>query len=178
MRKLILFFLCTMPFFVGAQNNSQIHTHGILEGSAVKMADNSTKRIEKINVGDKVLSFDSNGELTPQKVKALHSSTHRIVYRVRLKDGKNLVVTDDQTLWTNSGWKSIDSEKTASQERYKNQKISTLKIENTTKVLLGDNDTTSSEVIEIDQIKKKADTFILILEDDSAFIVNGIIVGQ
>lgn len=100
------------------------------------------------------------------------------MYRVRLKDGKNLVVTDDQTLWTNSGWKSIDSEKTASQERYKNQKISTLKIENTTKVLLGDNDTTSSEVIEIDQIKKKADTFILILEDDSAFIVNGIIVGQ
>lgn len=155
-----------------------IGVHCIAEGAAVMMSDKSTKRIERVKVGDTVLGYDEDGTFAAKKVTAVHTVMHRTMYKIRLKDGKTIVVTDDHPFLSNSGWKSLNPLKTKGYPRYLNKQVSKLEEGNTIKVLLGDADSTSSEVIEIDEVNAKINTYTLELEDNSTFIANGILVGQ
>lgn len=154
-----------------------IGVHCIAEGAVVQMANKTTKSIQSIRVGDSVLAYENNS-FAPAKVTAVHAVEHRTMYKIRLRDGKTIKVTDDHPFFTLEGWKSLNPSKTKAYARYKDLKVTALEESDTVKVLLGNDDTTSSEVIEIDEIRKKTYTYTLELETNAAFVANGILVGQ
>lgn len=177
MKQLILTLALMLSLGTSAQTE-KLNKPGIAEGAIVMMADHNTKRIERINVGDRVLAYNDSKEFVAKKVTKVHSVQHRQMHKLRLRDGKTIVVTDGHPFTSITGWTSLNPSKTNGYARYADQKIKELKEGNTIKVLLGTKDTTSSEVIEIVAINKKTNTYTLELEDASLFVVNGILVGQ
>lgn len=176
--RIILTLVLLFPLMLSAQQVQTINAHCIAEGAVVMMADQSTKRIERIKEGDKVLAYDDSKQFGSKKVTKIHAIQHRTMYKLRLRDGKNIVVTDDHPFMSIVGWTSLNPAKTKGYARYADQNVSQLKEGETVKVLLGKDETISSEVIEIAEIKKKTNTYTLELEDNSIFVVNGILVGQ
>ncbi|OGY20946.1 MAG: hypothetical protein A2126_02775 [Candidatus Woykebacteria bacterium GWB1_45_5] len=76
-------------------------------GTPVLLTDKTTKPIEKIKVGDTVLTRES--EKSPELVKAKVVGTHQAVVSGYLIINSNLRVTPNHRLWVNDSWKLAGS---------------------------------------------------------------------
>lgn len=72
----------------------------------IKMADGSSKNIEEIEVGDKVLSFnEQKNALVSKTVLAVRCTGRKDTYTFQTVSGKKIHCTANHPLWTREGWK-------------------------------------------------------------------------
>jgi len=93
----------------------------IAEGTPVSLADGTTVAIEKVRVGDRVLSFDrSVNGLVPLAVEAVLSRGIKDCVELLFDDGRKLVLTADHRVltiegeWTRAGQLTVGSTSVAS----------------------------------------------------------------
>ncbi len=73
-------------------------------GTVVKMADGRFKKIEEIEPGDIVVSYDeSKKEFVHQEVIKLNTNQPKPMVKVRLADGKEVICTTDHKFLTTDG---------------------------------------------------------------------------
>lgn len=75
----------------------------VAEGSLVTMADGSLKPIEKVEVGEEVLSY-KDGQFVPKKVVGHYNNGIMPVIQIKLENGSILECTFDHKILTNHGW--------------------------------------------------------------------------
>lgn len=153
-----------------------VGVHCIAEGAQVSMSDGLTKSIENIKIGDMALTYNpKESKYIGRKVKSIHSVFHDILYDISLSTGKVITVTDDHPFLSSSGWVSISPDKTKKYKRYSSQQVGTL--QTGTKLLT--KDSFHGEVVNILETSGKRKTYTLEFEEENvAFVVNGVLVGQ
>jgi len=154
-----------------------IIVHCLAEGTQITMGDGSSKNIENIVEGDKVLSYDEAANKPDiLRVVRVHNVAHDEVIRLILSDGNEIVTTADHPFLSTNGWCSLDPSKTKAYGRYAN--VSKYKVDTELIVLGKNNQTETATISAIDKLKQPTNTFTLELEKEGAFIANGILVGQ
>lgn len=146
-----------------------IGVHCLAEGTQIRMADDSEKNIEDIEVGDTVRTYDAIS-----RVKAVHQAQHPLMFEITDSDGRRIVITDDHPLWGQSGWISINPAKTKNYDRYRSLELTPLTIGSGVCI-----DGGMAEVVSIRAIEDAPESYTLELEDETApFMANGFWVGQ
>jgi superfamily I DNA/RNA helicase len=74
----------------------------LLEGTAVTMADGTTKPIEQVRVGDQVRSGYGSGDFRAAEVQRVHRSLRRDGIAITMRSGRRLVSTREHTHF--AGW--------------------------------------------------------------------------
>jgi len=69
----------------------------LLEGTLVTMADGTPRSIERVAVGDEVLSAYGSGDMRPARVLRTHRSERAAGVRILLRSGRELVSTPEHT---------------------------------------------------------------------------------
>lgn len=77
-------------------------------GTAISMADGSSKGIEEVRVGDRVVSMSETGQVSSSTVTQLFSPVASSMCRISLAGGESLSVTGSHPM-TTEGWKAIDT---------------------------------------------------------------------
>ncbi len=98
-----------------------------LPGTKVRMEDGSTKNIEDVRVGDRVLTYDSGGSKGVHEVLELESPIREGYYEVALADGTLVKVTSEHPMFfkNNSymGWGAIDPTQTLEKDKMRVEKF-------------------------------------------------------
>ena len=79
----------------------------IWEDEEIRMADGTTKKIKEVEIGDKVLSFNTTTHvsLKTQVVNYMIQDTDKNIVKLTTGSGRNIVCTDDHKFMTLDGWK-------------------------------------------------------------------------
>jgi hypothetical protein len=142
-----------------------------IAGTKVTMADNTTKNIEDIKVGDKVKGHKGNNEVIKLDPTLLGE---RKLYS--FNDNEHYFFTSEHPFMTEEGWKSIKPEKTKERDGIElyNQLEGELKI--------GDKLVTEKGLIEIKEIKSKEindpkmPLYNFNVSNDNSYIADGYVV--
>lgn len=100
---------------------SGLDVHCFAKGTLVTMANDSTKPIEELEVGDKVKAYDfENYQPTTASIEKLATATHAHMVRYTFSNGKEIVVTPDHPFMVRAkGWASLKPEQTKQYKGYK-----------------------------------------------------------
>lgn len=79
-------------------------------GTKITLSDGQSKNIEEVKTDDIVLSQDENGEKTSSTVKKVISPISDNMCQINFEDGDSLSVTKSHPLFTDKGWRAIDSD--------------------------------------------------------------------
>lgn len=155
-----------------------IDVHCLAKGTKVATV-NGDVNIENLKTGDQIIGYNLNSKKSKTvNISAIHSVKHSNLLRLNLKDGKQIITTDDHPFLTNSGWSSYNPAKTKQYSRY-----SSLQIEkydaNTIFLIMRDGKVEKVSLNNIEKIDSEYETYTIELDDKEAgFIANGFIVGQ
>ena len=150
-----------------------IDVHCFAKGTKVMMADNSTKSIEDLKIGDftTYLDFETN-QLKPTKIEKLEKVVHGNLVKYIFESGAEITSTQVHPFRVrNKGWASLNPEKSIIYEGFVNiHKIQT-----------GDCFITANgcdKLVSIEYLKGKEDTYTISkLSDGDNFFANGFVVG-
>ncbi|MFA6307869.1 MAG: hypothetical protein WCS88_01605 [Patescibacteria group bacterium] len=82
-------------------------------GTKILMADNSSKNIEDVQIGDFVLSYDEKlGVEVVAEVLELAAPVREHMCEITFADDDSLKLTNEHPVYTTDGWKSINPEET------------------------------------------------------------------
>lgn len=81
-------------------------------GTQVLLADSTTKAIEEISIGDRIMGFDGSNPV-PVYVEALESPLRDHLCVLSFADGSTVKLTQEHPLYTKEGWRSLSPESTA-----------------------------------------------------------------
>ena len=123
-------------------------------GTLITMSDGTYKRIEDIEIGDEIKSFDiENGEFMNSVVEKIHSPIHDNIVEYVFENDNKLKGTDDHPIWIREkGWCSSNPEKTLS-----NYDIEVSRIELGDKVL--SDEFSYNKLVEIRYTNEKLQTY-------------------
>lgn len=97
-----------------------------IEGTLISMADGTKKPIEKVVVGEKVMTYDEKlGKVAVGTVKRVSSPPRDHLTTILCADKRQLQLTNDHPLMTKKGWASIDPEHTLTAHTLK---VATLRV--------------------------------------------------
>lgn len=153
-----------------------LDVHCLAANSLVLMADHTMKRIDRISIGEKVLSYDiENGHNVVSEVVGIYQAEHSELSRLVFEDGE-IVITDDHPLWVqNKGWSAVNAE-AALQYTSHHQK------QRTNRLSVGDfvflpAEQRYSRLSTITRIPNDLPTYTLRLTNANNFIANGLLVS-
>ena len=170
--KALLFTLsCLLAFSIGTRAQSSLAS-----GTQITMADDTKKAIDKIEVGDVVLSFNTKDKVYEEvKVKSIEKVMYYRLVRVALESGVQLTMTGDYPIWAEKGWISVDPDQTNAKDRYTNVR----------RCHIGDfvlfYNITSTDFVELSTIQGvmgPTQAYSIELDGGDAIIANGFLVGQ
>ncbi len=97
-----------------------LDVHCFTAGTMIALADGSVKPIERLNTGDRILSYDAAAQrFLPDRVTGLDSAWHCRLVRYRFSNQQELTATADHPFWVaGKGWASAAPEKTRRYEGY------------------------------------------------------------
>ena len=157
---------------------SEIYFDGIgvlcfAKGTKVQLADNSSKNIENLNIGDLVAYIDlETNQIKSAKIEKLEKVIHHGLVKYKFESGLEITATQDHPFRIEKqSWASLKPDKS---KQYKG-------FENIEKVELGDFFLTaegSDKLISIDFLEGEQETYTISrLSSGDNFIANGLIVG-
>jgi DNA polymerase-3 subunit alpha len=79
----------------------------LAEGTQVYLADGSSKPIENVEVGDKILAIDQKGLVTTDYVVHKYDNGIQDVYQIVLASGRVIEATQDHRFLVNGTWRSV-----------------------------------------------------------------------
>lgn len=178
---LLLITLCILGTTAQTLNKQhdtdKVLNHNCLsEGTQILMANETMVNIEDIRKGNTIVVFDPVQQAyTTRRVKDIHLSAHARVYRLTLKDGTQVITTDDHPFLTPEGWKSLSPEKTKKNKNY--DQVWEYGIGDD--IYIYDTDArTSSSLVMIEGIIEATRTYSLELDGNGAYIANYMLAGQ
>lgn len=82
--------------------------------SKITLADNSEKRIDTLEIGDLVKTFNEETKQIENKpIKKIHKnlikSQNQKMFKITMEDGSNVVLTGNHEVLTDNGWKRADA---------------------------------------------------------------------
>ncbi|MBQ3875587.1 MAG: hypothetical protein II728_09435 [Bacteroidaceae bacterium] len=146
--------------------------HCFLAGTKILMSDNSTKNIEEIKRGDKILTFN---KLTNKKevatVEETASVKHNNLVTYTFEGGKTITATDDHPFMTKRGWASMNPSKSLNYKGF----------EQICRIKAGDKFVTNSGMLTLvsTSVSPESHTTYTItkLSDGNSFYANDLLVG-
>lgn len=155
-----------------------LDVHCLAAGTQILMANESMIAIENIEKGDEIIVFDTDSsQYITRKVIQKYSAIHARLYRVTLRDGSQLTLTDDHPILTTGGWKSLNPRKTKLYKRYQSVPVGGYQVGD--RVLVYDTDArSSSPIVMIEGLTETVQTYTLELDGEGAYVGNFILVGQ
>ena len=139
-------------------------------GTTITMSSGQKKNIEEVKVGDSVLSQDENGQKTVSVVEDLITPVSDNMCEIGFSDNSILEVTKSHPLYTDSGWRAIDSK--ASNLENPGVLVSDLSIGN--KMLKEDG--SELQINTIACRSEKVQTYNLTVDNSHTFFANGFLV--
>lgn len=150
-----------------------LDVHCFVKGTEIQLADNSTKNIEELMIGDSVayMDFETN-RIKSAKIEKLEKVTHCNLVTFTFASGKKISATQDHPFKiANKGWASL---KPVQSSQYNG-------FNNISKITIGDIFLTANgpdRLITIDHIKEPQETYTISkLSTGNNFFANGFIVG-
>ena len=149
-----------------------LDVHCFAVGTMITMADSSHLEIEKLSVGQKILSFNQSvGRFETAEITELAQTKHSNLVKIYLENGTEVVSTADHPFLSKYGWLSVDPTKT--QKDYMFDDVFLLEVNKKLTTQTGLQRVTKIEVIPLRQ-----DTYTIAkLNRNNTFIANGIVVG-
>ena len=157
---------------------SEIYFDGLdvlcfVKGTKVQLADNSSKNIENLKIGDLIAYVDlETNQIKSAKIEKLGKAIHHGLVKYKFESGLEITATQDHPLRIeNKGWASLQPDKS---KQYKG-------FENIEKVTIDDLFLTTKgtdKLISIDFLEGAQETYTISkLSSGDNFIANGLIVG-
>ncbi|GGX26184.1 NADase-type glycan-binding domain-containing protein [Aquimarina muelleri] len=150
-----------------------LDVHCLAKGTLVTMGDNSLKEIELLNIGDEILSFNTETKKNEISViTELANPIHKDLIKIDFSNNTSITCTKDHPfLSIKSQWTSNDPKKT--ERDYEISNVTLLKLGSKIKTLHE-----IIEVVKITEIKSEQKTYTIVnLNKNKTFIANGIITG-
>jgi len=150
-----------------------LDVHCFAKGTKIQIADNSTKNIEDLKVGDFVAYMDlETNQLKSTKIEKLEKVIHSGLVKYKFESGLEITATQDHPFRIeNKGWASLKPDKS---KQYKG-------FENIDKIETGDLFITldgTDKLTSIDYLDGEQETYTISkLSSGDNFIANGLIVG-
>lgn len=150
-----------------------LDVHCFAKGTKVQLADNSTKNIEHLKIGDLVAYLDlETNQIRSAKIEKLESAIHLGLVKYKFESGLEITATQDHPFRIEKeGWASLQPDKS---KQYKG-------FDNIEKINIGDLFLTakgSDKLISIDFLEGEQETYTISkLSAGDNFIANGLIVG-
>ena len=149
-----------------------LDVHCFVAGTKILMSDNSTKNIEEIKRGDKILTFN---KLTNKKevatVEETASVKHNNLVTYTFEGGKTITATDDHPFMTKRGWASMNPSKSLNYKGF----------EQICRIKAGDKFVTNSGMLTLvsTSVSPESHTTYTItkLSDGNSFYANDLLVG-
>ena len=146
--------------------------HCFLAGTKILMSDNSTKNIEEIKRGDKILAFNIlANKKEVATVEETVSVKHNNLVTYTFEGGKTITATNDHPFMTERGWASMNPSKSANYKGF----------ERSSQIKVGDKFVTSSGVLTLvsTSVSPESHTTYTItkLSDGNSFYANDLLVG-
>ncbi|MCK5080850.1 MAG: hypothetical protein KAQ63_01690, partial [Candidatus Moranbacteria bacterium] len=146
-----------------------------LPGTPIQMRDGTSKVIENVKVGDKIIGYDINKkEFTENIVEALEAPIAEEWFKIILNNGRILRTTDDHPIYVKEydSWASIDPEATWENS---NHKMKFQQLKNGQHVL--DSNGKYSQILFILNVPEEVQTYNLKkVSDNSTFFAEGVLV--
>lgn len=154
-------------------NFNGLDVHCFAAGTAITMADNSTRQIETIAEGDWVLTFDNNSNrLIKTQVSALVQAKHSNLVKLTFSD-REILVTDDHPFWTaGKQWASVNPDKSNSNYH---QETKVMQLGAGDKVFIPSGNV-YTKLLGIEKVTKEQLTYTLELAGGNSFLANGLLV--
>ncbi len=150
-----------------------LDVHCLAKGTLITMSDRTSKTIESLKVGDKILSYNiETGQYESSTIKELASQTHKNLINIEFSNGMQITCTKDHPFLVNNlNWTSMNPNKT--ERDYDINDVIQLKIGTKVKHLKN-----ALEVVKINEIEGGQVTYTIVdLNKNKAFVANGIITG-
>ena len=149
-----------------------LDVHCFVAGTKILMSDNSTKNIEKIKRGDKILAFNIlANKKEVATVEETASVKHNNLVTYTFEGGKTITATNDHPFMTKRGWASMNPSKS---ENYKG-------FEQICRIKVGDKFVTNSSMLTLvsTSVSPESHTTYTItkLSDGNSFYANDLLVG-
>lgn len=154
-------------------NFDGLDVHCFAKGTKIQLADNSTKTIEDLKVGDLIAYMDFNTKtIKSAKIEKTEKVIHHGLVTYRFESGLKITATQDHPFKIyNKGWASLKPDKS---KQYKG-------FENIEKIKIGDFFITvngTEKLVSIDYLEGEQETYTISkLSSGNNFIANGLIVG-
>lgn len=165
------------PDFFIQHNQNVLNFRCFVEGSQVSMADGRFKKIESVQVGDYVLTYNfENQKLEKNPVLHVDAPFHHKLVKVVFRNGVEIVSTEDHPYYVEGkGWCSFNPQQTQ-----KNYNIQTCQLEVSDYCLtLKRNKLKKVKVLQIETIEKNIKTYNLTkIKNSDNYFVNGILVNN
>ena len=138
----------------------------------ISITETTTRNIEEIKKGDKILAYDPEKQETFQsEVLATASMPHDNIVCYTFEDGRHITTTDDHPFLTAHGWASSNPAKTANYKGF--SPISTLTTDDI--IITADG---TVRLAAITRPRQKINTYAIIkLSEGNIFFANGMAVG-
>ncbi|MBQ4406296.1 MAG: hypothetical protein II852_04715 [Bacteroidales bacterium] len=138
----------------------------------ISITETTTRNIEEIRQGDKILAYDPEKQETFQtEVLATAAVPHDNIVCYTFDDGRHITTTDDHPFLTAHGWASSNPAKTAKYKGF--GKVATLTTDDI--IITGDGTVTLAAIT---RPKQRIMTYtILKLSEGNVFFANGMAVG-
>jgi hypothetical protein len=173
MKEKILILTLISLFALNINMNAQSY---VAIGTQITMSDDTRKSVDRISVGDIVLSYNhTKDEYEKKTVKSLDKLMFNRLVRIVLENKMQILVTSEYPFWSERGWISVDPEMTPVQ----NPRYTDVKQCNIGDYLkFYDILTTGSERVGIiEGILEPITAYNVQLEGGGAIIANGFIIG-
>lgn len=147
--------------------------HCFAAGTEILMADNKSKNIEDLQIGDSILYQDfTSKKLRKARIEKLEKVSHHNLVTYHFEDGSLITGTQDHPFQVkNKGWSSLSPQKSRQYQGFDNIN----RIEKSDKFLMADGCKTLNE---IEYLEGHQETFTISkLSEGDNFIANGFIVG-
>ena len=149
-----------------------LDVHCFAAGTKVLLADRTSKNIEDIREGDRVMSFNTlTNTQEPATVQETAAVTHCNLVTYTFDNGATITATDDHPFLTERGWASMNPVKSANYNGFENVAL----------IKAGDKVVTENGVSTLKSMsvspESKMTYTIVKLSTGNAFFANGMIVG-
>jgi hypothetical protein len=155
-----------------------IDVHCLIAGTLIKMSNGSDKLIEKLEIGDDILTYDlEHNKLLSTKITRLDSIIHCNLIEYNFADKSKIVATDEHPfLLKDKGWSSYNPDQSKKYQYC--SAIQKIEIGDTFKKLDLNANLKDIKLLKIQVIHESQMTYTISgLENNLIFIANGFLVG-
>lgn len=158
---------------------AQTSQNGVIQSTIITFADGIEVSVEEVKQGDLLLTLNEDGtQVTVSKVVAIEESIAIKLKKVTLANGGEIIVTPDHAMLSDKGWVSSDSKVTSVLEAYKDAKVQDYKLDTFLYTLSPNAAIELLPIVEVEDVIENTPVYRLILDSASAYIANGVFVGQ